>query len=278
MELEIFEEDEHNLQFIIKGISIEMVNALRRIMIGWLPSMAIDEVIILKNDSPLYDEILAHRIGLIPLTTDLESYNLPEDCDCGGFGCPSCQISITCEVNNDSKNNLVIYSGDLKTNDPKIVPVNPNIPIVKIGSEESLIFEAYAVLGRPKNHVKWQSVSNAFYRYLPTIEFDSSQCKNCPDKCIVSRMCPENLYEYTEGKKSAKLIDDYWKTCTLCKSCETNCPEKTIKVDYADNAFIFSIESDGVLPFDVILRKTFEIFLAKIDEAFEKLESAEIQE
>ncbi|TXT61998.1 MAG: DNA-directed RNA polymerase subunit D [Promethearchaeota archaeon] len=278
MELEIIEQTDQTLQFIVKDISIEMVNALRRIMVGWVPSMAVDEVIILKNDSPLYDEILAHRIGLIPFTTDLDAYNLPEDCECGGFGCPLCQVSTTCEVMNDSKNNLVIYSGDLKTNDPKIVPVNPNIPIVKIGSGESLIFEAYAVLGRPNEHVKWQSVSNAFYRYLPIIEFDSSKCKNCPDKCIVSRMCPENLYEYTDGKKSPELVEEYWKTCTLCRSCESNCPETAIKVDYEDKAFIFTIESDGVLPFDVILRKTFDIFLAKIDEAFEKLESAEIQE
>jgi DNA-directed RNA polymerase subunit D len=87
MELEVLDQDEHNLRFIIKGISIEMVNALRRIMLSWIPCMAVDEVIILKNDSPLYDDILAHRIGLIPLTTDLEVYNLPEDCECGGFGC-----------------------------------------------------------------------------------------------------------------------------------------------------------------------------------------------
>lgn len=275
MELEILEQDKYNLQFIVKGISIEMINSLRRIMQSWIPSMAVDEVIILKNDSPLYDDILAHRIGLIPLTTDLDVYNLPEDCECGGFGCPQCQVSLTLEITNDSKNNLVIYSGDLETNDPKIIPVNPHIPIAKIGKNASLIFEAYAVLGRSMDHVKWQAVSNVFFRYLPNIEFDDSQCATCPDKCIVSRMCPEKLYDFSDQKKP-KLDNEYWKKCILCKACQENCPQQTIEVEPEKDAYIFSIESDGVLPLNVVVQKTFEIFLAKIDEFREKLELVEI--
>ncbi|MBD3195488.1 MAG: DNA-directed RNA polymerase subunit D [Candidatus Lokiarchaeota archaeon] len=277
MEIEILEQDEYNLRFILKDVSIEMVNSIRRIMMSWIPCMAIDEVIILKNDSPLYDEILAHRIGMIPLKTDLDSYKLPEDCECGGFGCPNCQCSLTCEIMNDTKNTMVIYSGDLKTNDPNIVPVNPNIPIVKIDSNSSLIFEAYATLGRGRTHIKWQPVSNAFFRYLPQIEFDDSKCKNCPDKCIVSRMCPENLYDFSNGKKP-ELVEDYWKKCTLCRSCEENCPEDAVKVDWNEKSYIFSIESDGVLPFDMLIEKTFEIFLGKIDEFQSDLEQIEVEE
>jgi DNA-directed RNA polymerase subunit D len=277
MELEVLDQDEHNLRFIIKGISIEMVNALRRIMLSWIPCMAVDEVIILKNDSPLYDDILAHRIGLIPLTTDLEVYNLPEDCECGGFGCPQCQVSLTLEITNDSKDNLVIYSGDLESNDPKIIPVDPNIPIAKIGKDSSLIFEAYAVLGRARDHVKWQAVSNVFYRYLPKIEFDNSKCDECPDKCIVSRMCPEKLFDFSDNK-TPKLKKEYWKNCTLCKACEENCPQNAIKVGHEKDAYIFSIESDGVLPLNVVIQKTFEIFLGKIDEFTEDLEKIEVQE
>jgi DNA-directed RNA polymerase subunit D len=277
MSIEILEKDEHNLKFLLKGISIEMVNAIRRIMLSWIPCMAVDEVIILKNDSPLYDDVLAHRIGLIPLTTDLDVYNLPENCECGGFGCPQCQVSLTLEVTNKTKDNMVIYSGDLESNDPKIVPVNPNIPIAKIGKNESLIFEAYAILGRSRDHVKWQAVSNVFYRYLPVIEFDDSKCSSCPDKCIVSRMCPEKLFDFSD-KKAATLQKDYWKKCTLCRACKENCPQDAIQIDYDKNSYIFSIESDGVLPLDVVLEKAFEIFLAKIDEFLETLEKVEIQE
>ncbi|MEJ2251840.1 MAG: DNA-directed RNA polymerase subunit D [Candidatus Lokiarchaeota archaeon] len=199
MDLKLIEQDEHNLSFVIKGISIEMANALRRIMMSEVPVMAIDETIFLKNDSPLYDEIVSHRLGMIPLKTDLDSYNLPSECECGGFGCPLCQVSLTCEVENTSKEPVVVYSGDLKSEDPNIVPVNPYIPILKIDKGSKLILEAYAILGRAKDHVKWQPLSNAFYRFYPDIKFDQKKCKNCSDKCISTRMCPKKLFTFSNG-------------------------------------------------------------------------------
>jgi DNA-directed RNA polymerase subunit D len=276
MSLEILEKTKHNLTFVVENISIEMANAIRRIIISEIPVMAVDEVIILKNDSPLYDEIIAHRLAMIPLTTDLETYKLPRECSCGGYGCPLCQVSLTCEVTNTSNTPIEIYSRDLKSNDPKIVPVEPNIPIVKIDKNDKEIIEAYAILGIAKEHVKWQAISNVFYRFYPQIEFDNSKCATCPDKCIVSRMCPEGLYDFS-NKKNPILLEDYWKNCTLCNSCQNDCPEEAIKVSWKESSYIFSIESDGVLAFDMILKKTFEIFLEKIDEFVEKLGELEIE-
>ncbi|MFX1390141.1 MAG: DNA-directed RNA polymerase subunit D [Promethearchaeota archaeon] len=276
MALEILESGDHNLKFVVEGISVEMANAIRRIIISEIPVMAVDEVIILKNDSPLYDEIISHRLGMIPLTTDLETYKLPRECECSGYGCPLCQVSLTCEVTNTTNTPIVIYSRDLNSNDPKIIPVDPNIPIVKIDKNDKLIIEAYAILGKAKDHVKWQSVSNIFYRLYPQITFDNTKCVKCPDKCIVSRMCPERLYDFS-NKKNPILLEDYWKNCTLCKSCERDCPEKAIKVGWREDTYIFSIESDGVLPFKKIIKKTFDIFLEKIDEFIEKLGEIEIE-
>jgi DNA-directed RNA polymerase subunit D len=276
MDIKVLEKTDTKLVFVVENISIEMANSIRRIITSEIPVMAIDEVIVLKNDSPLYDEIISHRLSMIPLTTDLETYKLPQDCDCGGFGCALCQVSLTCEVINTTNAPLEVYSGDLKSNDPKIVPVDPKIPIVKIDKNNQLIFEAYAILGKAKDHVKWQAVSNVFYRFYPEIEFDPSKCSKCPDKCVVSRMCPESLYEFS-GNNAPTLLEDYWKTCTLCNSCVNDCPKHTIKVASKENTYIFSIESDGVLPFNVILKKTFEIFIEKIDEFVERLEDIELE-
>jgi len=276
LKLDILEKSEHKLVLVVEGISVEMINALRRIILTEVPVMAIDEVIILKNDSPLYDEIISHRLGLIPLKTDLDVYKLPRECECSGFGCPLCQVSLTCEVTNTTNASLDIYSGDLKSNDPKIVPVDDFIPIVKIDKNDKVIIEAYAILGIAKDHVKWQAVSNIFYRFYPQIDFDDSKCAKCPEKCVVSRLCPEKLYDFS-NKKTPRLMDEYWKTCTLCNSCQNDCPEEAIKVGWKDNTYIFSIESDGVLEFDVVMKKTFEVFLEKIDEFVEKLEAVEIE-
>ena len=89
-------------------------------------------------------------------------------------------------------------------------------------------------------------------------------------------MCPEGLYDFS-NKKTPILLEDYWKTCTLCNSCQNDCPEEAIKVSWKEKSYIFLIESDGVLAFDVILKKTFEIFLEKIDEFVEKLGEVEIE-
>ena len=273
LNLNVIEQNDHRIAFIVEGVSIEMINALRRILLTEIPVMAIDEVIILKNDSPLYDEIIAHRLGLIPLTTDLETYNLPEECECSGYGCPLCQVSLTCEISNDSNTPLEIYSGDLKSNDPKIIPVNSKIPIVKIDKNDKVIIEAYAILGTAKEHAKWQAVSNVAYRNYPVIEFKDSDIKEQETKELIVKMCPESLFVI--DKNILKLKDDYWKRCTLCKSCESN-SEGKIKVSEKENTYIFTVESDGVLPFDVLFKKTFEIFNEKIDEFITKLEALKI--
>jgi DNA-directed RNA polymerase subunit D len=275
LKLEILEQTEHKLVLVIEGISIEMINALRRIMLTEIPVMAIDEVIILKNDSPLYDEIISHRLGLIPLKTDLDVYKLPQECECGGYGCPLCQVSLTCEITNNSNTPLEIYSGDLKSNDPKIIPVNPNIPIVKIDKNDKVIIEAYAILGLAKNHAKWQAVSNVAYRHYPLIEIDESKLKNPEENQLIVKMCPEKLFKLTNND-SLKLKDDYWKKCTLCMSCKNNSDDK-IKVSSKEDVYILSIESDGVLEYKVLLNQLFKIFNEKIDEFITNLEELEIE-
>ena len=75
---------------------------------------------------------------------------------------------------------------------------------------------------------------------------------------------------------TAKLKEDYWKTCTLCNSCANNSNEK-IKVYPREDTYILSIESDGVLPFKTIMTKTFEIFNEKIEEFVTRLEELEIE-
>jgi DNA-directed RNA polymerase subunit D len=275
LKLDILEKSEHRLVLIVEGISVEMINALRRIMLTEVPVMAIDEVIILKNDSPLYDEIISHRLGLIPLKTDLEVYKLPKECDCSGFGCPLCQVSLTCEVTNTTNASLDIYSGDLKSNDPKIVPVNDFIPIVKIDKNDKVIIEAYAILGLAKDHAKWQAVSNVAFRHYPEIKFNTSDLKNSKENNLIVNMCPEKLFEL-ESNGSLKLHDDYWKYCTLCKSCEKNSDGK-IKVGSREDVYIFSIESDGVLDYDALIRKVFEVYNEKIDEFVTELDELEIE-
>src|SRR3989344_1528823 len=71
--------DEGKLSFIIKATTPAFANALRRMVSEEVPTMAIEDIEFSKNNSILYDEMVAHRIGLIPLKTDLKGYELPPE-------------------------------------------------------------------------------------------------------------------------------------------------------------------------------------------------------
>jgi len=105
--------------------------------------MAIEDVEVRKNSSSLYDEMIAHRLGLIPLTTDLKSYNLPSECKCEGKGCARCQLVLTLSA----KGPGIVYSSSLKSKDPKVKPVFDNFPIVKLLKGQEIELEATATLG-----------------------------------------------------------------------------------------------------------------------------------
>ena len=149
VEVKIITQDEKRLRFIVKGVDTAYVNALRRIMISEVPCMAIDEVMIVENSSVLHDEILAHRLGIIPLKTDLDAYNLPEECDCKSeFGCSKCRVTFTLDVEAEDET-ITVYSEDLKSEDPNIIPVSDKIPIVKLAPGQRVRLEAYARPGGP---------------------------------------------------------------------------------------------------------------------------------
>ena len=183
MNIEVIKKDENSICFKVEGIDHSFANTLRRIIISEVPTMAIDEVVIIENSSVLHDEILALRLGLIPLKTDLDSYNLPEECSCKSeFGCNLCRSILTLDV--EAKDGTkTVYSGDLIPEDPNIAPVSDKIPIVKLASGQRIRLEAYARLGRGKVHAKWQPVSVCVYRYMPIIRIDEEQCDACGE-CV----------------------------------------------------------------------------------------------
>jgi len=78
VKIEVLEKTETNIRLIIRDADVTLMNALRRIGLAEVPSMAVDEVVMIENSSILQDEMIAHRLGLTPLKTDLDSYNLPK--------------------------------------------------------------------------------------------------------------------------------------------------------------------------------------------------------
>ena len=161
VEVKVLQDGDNTVSLQLEGIDRSYANAVRRFCIAEVPSMAIDDVVILENSSVLYDEILAHRLGMVPIKTDLERYNLPEECDCGNpLGCHKCRVLFVLDAKGKDKVSTVM-SGDLVSEDRDVRPVSESIPLVKLATGQSVKLEAYARLGRGKEHAKWQPCTAA---------------------------------------------------------------------------------------------------------------------
>lgn len=261
VEVEVLEKDDANMRLLIRETDTTYINALRRIIIAEVPCMAIDEVVVIENSSILQDEIIAHRLGLIPLKTDLDSYNLPEECPCKSeFGCNLCRVSLTLDVEAE-KETRTVYSGELVSENPDITPVSDKIPIAKLAKEQRLRLEAYARLGKGKKHAKWQPVSMCTYKFLPQIKIDGKRCDAC-GKCV--EICPRKVLTKAGDKIEVQNLT----ACTLCQDCMDVCPQKpsAIGISWSKDAFIFNIESTGALPPERIMTEALKILDKQLKE------------
>lgn len=143
----------------IKGVPLQYANALRRICLNGVPVFAIDTVDIIENSSVLPDEGLAHRLGLIPIKTDLTRFNEPSKCDCQSeSGCSNCRVMLVLD-SGDSDVTRTILSNELSSEDDSIKPTSDKISIVQLTQGQRIKVECYARLGRGTEHAKWNSAN-----------------------------------------------------------------------------------------------------------------------
>ena len=255
MKIEIIEKKKQKISFILKDASAHFANALRRTIINEVPTMAIEDVEIVKNSSAIFDEMIAHRLGLIPLKTDLKSYVLPENCTCKGEGCAKCQAVATLKVK-EVKSPKVALASELKFKDPAIKPAYPDMPIALLLKNQEIEAEMTAVLGRGKVHAKWIP-AHVFYKYLPVIEIG----KNIENPQEIADSCPVDVYEVKSGKLGIKNLN----ACHLCGNC-VDVSEGKVKLNEKDTDFIFYIESFGQLDVDEIVDEAIGIIESQLTE------------
>lgn len=162
--IEILEKEDERITVKFNNIPMQYINAIRRLSISEVPTLAIDDVVILENSSVMHDEAIAHRVGLIPLRTDLNRFVMPHDCDCKStLGCSKCRVLLVLDSEANEKTK-VVTSGELLSEDELVKPVSRDIPIIALAPNQKLKFEAYARLGVGKDHAKWQPTSAAIVK------------------------------------------------------------------------------------------------------------------
>ncbi len=276
MKIKVQELSDNFIKCVISNIPPSFVNTIRRVLISDVPKMAIEDVEFhlgpirdntgkeYESISPLFDEIIAHRLGLIPIPTDLSLFKLREDCECKGEGCPNCTIMYTL----NKKGPCTVYSGDLEPlGDAKFRITEDLIPLVKLGENQALLIYATAELGTGKTHAKWQPTSGIGYKYYPELEINEKLCDGC-GACI--DICPKNIFALKNNKI---IIQNNFEECTLCNSCVEVCnptsksksaskPAITIKDN--EDKFIFKFETDGSIP----AKNAFEFTLRFLEDKF----------
>lgn len=256
MKIKIIEKSPGKLKFLLEDSSVAFANALRRVMKSEVPTMAIEYVDFEENTSGLFDEVMAHRLGLIPLTFDKKAYSMKEDCKCGGKGCSRCEITLVLE----KQGPCIVRAGDFKSTADDVRPTDSNIPIVELLEGQRLKLEAVAQLGVGVDHIKWQA-AHVGYRYRPTVRLKQDASAKVMD------LCPVHVFDKKDGK--VRVVNE--SNCILCMKC-VEIDEANVTAD--DTAFIFEVESVSGLNTKDIVEKALDILEERTSDFIDSVKKA----
>jgi DNA-directed RNA polymerase subunit D len=257
MKIQILDKSDSEVRFIAEEISSALAGELRRIMLSEIPTMSIEFVDFKKNDSALPDEIVANRLGQVPLTYDKRAYNLPGECKCKGKGCSRCQVKLSLK----KKAPGVVYASDLKSNDKSVRPFFEKIPIVELFEDQEMQFSAVAQLGKGKQHAKWQAAVVG-YKNVPRVVVNVKAGKRA-DELIAA--CPKHLLKINKDK----IVVTDPLDCNMCKQCLELAKEGEIKIEPIEDSFLFNVETASGLKSEEIVTMATEILEANAKQ-FEK--------
>jgi DNA-directed RNA polymerase subunit D len=212
------------------------VNSLRRVMLSELPKLAVNDVVIYDNTSALFDEIISHRLGLLPIPTDLSLLTFRDECVCKGKGCPNCTVRYTLSKEGEG----TVYSGDLQPSEKSWAITEDKIPIVKLYGDQRLILEIEAVLGRGRDHAKWQAVQSPAYKMEPVIEFDKKRLNEVKEFM-------EKLPKDTAEIKNDKIILKDLSKLNILESFMDQEKVDFITIKRDPTKITFTFETDGSL-------------------------------
>ncbi|GKV44567.1 hypothetical protein SLEP1_g51735 [Rubroshorea leprosula] len=323
------------MEFDMIGIDAAIANAFRRVLIAEVPTMAIEKVLIANNTSIVQDEVLSHRLGLIPIRADPRLFEyMSENDQSNEKNTIVFKLHVRC---NKGAKRFAVYSDELKwlpqgsefvkdsgtatsssnskpetytsfscrqdslpdfANNP-LGPKNLDIIIAKLGPGQEIELEAHAVKGIGKTHAKWSPVGTAWYRMLPEVVLSEHVEDDVAEE--LKRRCPVNVFDIEDigngqnnfllfqicflyhqtislatgdwvlrlqilsGKKRATVARP--RACTLCRECIRGGEEweKRVALHRVRDHFIFTIESTGALPPEVLFTEAVKILEDKCE-------------
>lgn len=284
---------EEAMEFEMQGAGAAVANALRRILIAEVPTMAIERVYIANNTSIVQDEVLSHRLGLIPILADPRQFNmLAEDTVPNETNCIVFQLKVKCTKERTESGevryvNESVYTSDLewlpmgsdwppeasakftgfsrsqlelfpRDKYPKgLRPVHDDILISKLRPGQEIELHAVCTKGVGKEHAKWSPVGTAWYRLVPEVVLLEPLAGELAEHFM--KTCAPSCGCYGRDKSGyVKVLQT--RGCEMCLervrqlTGERGWDERVALRKLKDH-FIFTIESTGALPPDVLFRE-----------------------
>ncbi|KAJ3116369.1 45 kDa subunit of RNA polymerase II [Phlyctochytrium bullatum] len=246
--IEKIDNQEPSISFILSNTDLAVANALRRVMLAEVPTVAIDLVEIDENSTVLIDEFIAHRLGMVPLNSnDLEGIIYTRDCNCLG-SCPQCSVELTLHVRCDSDRNRDVTARDLVSSHETIKPIfqgddDPGVVIVRLRKGQELKVRCIAKKGTAKEHAKWGPCSAVAFEYDPHNRLRHTTY-------WVESADSDVKYEWPVGPNGAKEPEPQ--------------PDEPFDYNAKPNRFYFTVEGTGVMDPKAIVTAGFKMLVGKL--------------
>lgn len=288
------DEKNYDMEFDMVGVDASVANSVRRILLAEVPTMAIDKVMVYNNTGILQDEVLAHRLGLLPIKVDPRLFEYRRDDDMVGTAEDTIKfiLKVKCTQKSlkerPSPSNLQsesVYTKQMEwvpignqrqLHENGISPVDGEILLTKLRPGHEIDLEMHCVKGLGRDHAKFSPVATASYRLLPEIKLlrrvsgeQAHRLAGCFSEGVI-----EIVQE--DGEEVAKVA------CSRKDFCSRNVfkyndLKDAVELSKVKDNFIFSVESTGALPPDVLVLESFNILKGKCRHFLNELKACQIK-
>lgn len=291
--VEIFFASTEEVLFDIYGLDAPIANAIRRILLSEVPTIAIENVFIHCNTSIMHDEMLAHRLGLIPLKIDPKPFEIWKKGDpVTPANTVKFSLKAKCEMNRGAPRDGeappdVLYKGskvlsssiehvpfggaeqDKVLGDQAPRPVHHDILLCKLRPGQEIHVEMDATKNIGKEHAKWSPVCTAGYRMLPEVKLKDAIAGEDAEQLV--KLCPAKVFDIEDGLATVSRPRD----CTMCRECIRDSKwENRVELSRKRDHFIFDVESTGAVPATDLVTEALTVLMEKCDIVLEGLDKA----
>lgn len=236
-DVEFIERGDREARFVVRGLTPAFANGIRRAILADVPTLSIDTVRFVENSSVMFDEVLAHRLGMVPLTTPEGEF---EEGDV---------VTLALDVEGPG----TAYSGDLVSSDPLVEPADKNVPLIDLKENQRLELEAEAVIGVGRDHAKHQGGVAVGYRHLQTVTVEGDAAEYEDEEPQIIRGVIEEDGELVPTEEFGNDLTERY-------------PGKEVVVEDVPEAFVFHVESDGSMPVEELVLRAVGTLADRADE------------